>query len=276
MVKVTKHAGAQQEFDRKKMEKSYENIAQELLTKCPFEDFKQQMQNYLIEGISTNDLVKMMIKTAVNLITIENTDRQLIAGRIATMDLYKHASRNRKISLEDIYTPEAYLAFFEEYVQEAKYDPDFFSHYSREDILEAGKHIVRSRDMEYGYTTVSMFKKRYLLNPNKIIKELPQEMYMSVALFLAIPEAKEKRLEVAFQMYEYISSQKISLPTPTLMNARTKFHQLSSCFKLNLDDDLRAIYHGVENIAQISKFGGGVGVYLGNVRCKGSDIRGVK
>ena len=98
-------------------------------------------------------------------------------------------------------------------------------------------------------------KKRYLLNPNKIIWELPQEMYMSVALFLAIPEEKSERLEVAIQIYNNISTQKISLPTPTLMNARTNFHQLSSCFKLNVDDDLRSIYHNIENMAQISKFG---------------------
>jgi len=88
-----------------------------------------------------------------------------------------------------------------------------------------------------------MYNKRYLLNPNKIVKELPQEMYMTVALFLAIPEKKEDRLEVALKIYEYCSSQKISLPTPTLLNARTNFSQLSSCFKLNLDDDLRSIYH---------------------------------
>jgi len=100
-----------------------------------------------------------------------------------------------------------------------------------------------------------MYKKRYLLNPNKIIKELPQEMYMSVALFLAIPEKKENRLALAFKIYEYCAEGKISLPTPTLLNARTNYHQLSSCFKLNVDDDLRSIYHNIENMAQISKFG---------------------
>lgn len=136
--------------------------------------------------------------------------------------------------------------------------------------------------MNYNYTTTLMLKKRYLLNPNKIYKELPQEMYMSIALFLAIPEEKDlgpgkgKRMEVALKIYDYCSTQKISLPTPTLMNARTNFHQLSSCFKLNVDDDLRSIYHNIENMAQISKFGGGIGVYLGNVRSKGSDIRGVQ
>jgi ribonucleoside-diphosphate reductase alpha chain len=110
--------------------------------------------------------------------------------------------------------------------------------------------------MEYGYTTLLMLKKRYLLNPNKIVKELPQEMYMSVALFLAIPEKKENRLALAKQIYKYCANQQISLPTPTLLNARTNYNQLSSCFKLNVEDDLRNIYHNVENMAQISKFGG--------------------
>ncbi|HBB04670.1 TPA: hypothetical protein DCZ39_07425 [Patescibacteria group bacterium] len=120
--------------------------------------------------------------------------------------------------------------------------------------MQVGHYLSKETDMDYNYTTTLMLKKRYLLNPNKIYKELPQEMYMSIALFLAIPEPKEKRIEVALKIYEYCSTQKISLPTPTLMNARTNFHQLSSCFKLNVDDDLRSIYHNIENMAQISKF----------------------
>lgn len=130
--------------------------------------------------------------------------------------------------------------------------------------------------MEYNYTTVLMFKKRYLLNPNKVINELPQEMYMAAALFLAIPEKDEDRLQVAIDIYHACSRQEISLPTPTLLNARSNFHQLSSCFKMNIGDDLRSIYHNVENIAQVSKFGGGCGVYVGHVRSKGASIRGNK
>ena len=101
-------------------------------------------------------------------------------------------------------------------------------------------------------------------------------MYMAVALFLAVPESKETRLKTAIEMYKIIATQKLSLATPCLMNARRKFHQLSSCFKLSVDDDLRAIYHNIENIAQISKFGGGVGTYLGHIRSKGASIRWVK
>lgn len=130
--------------------------------------------------------------------------------------------------------------------------------------------------MGYGYTTILSLSKRYLLNPNKVVHELPQELYMSVALFYAIPEPAERRVEFALKVYEYCSQQKISLATPALNNPRTNWHQLSSCFKINVDDDLRAIYHAVEDIAQISKFGGGLGVYLGNIRAQGAEIRGIR
>jgi len=84
-----------------------------------------------------------------------------------------------------------------------------------------------------------MLSKRYLANLNGIVKELPQEMYMMASLFLALPEPKETRLKVALDFYNVTSTQKLSLATPTLMNARTKVHQLASCFVLNCDDDLR-------------------------------------
>lgn len=136
------------------------------------------------------------------------------------------------------------------------YYKDFYKYYSEADILEAGKHIRAEIDTTYGHTTALSLNKRYLLNPNKVIRELPQEMYMSVALFLAIPEKDEDRLAFALKAYEQLANQKISLATPSLLNSRTNYHQLSSCFKLNVDDDLRSIYHSVENIAQISKFAG--------------------
>jgi ribonucleoside-diphosphate reductase alpha chain len=160
------------------------------------------------------------------------------------------------MDIKKIYEAKHYLSLFKEYVKAGLYSKDFFDYYSEEDILEAGKYLKKENDFEYNYTTMMMYRKRYLLNPNKVIKELPQEMYMSVALFLAMPEAKEDRLKIAKEIYDYCSTGKISLPTPTLLNARTNFHQLSSCFKFNIDDDLRAIYHSIENMAQVSKFGG--------------------
>jgi ribonucleoside-diphosphate reductase alpha chain len=273
---VTKHNTAKETFSREKIENTFKKAAIGFETSCSFDDIKKELEKYLMENISTKDITKLLIKAAINLISIQNTHWQLVAGRLLTMDLYKQAMRNRNIPIENIYSNQNFSQHFQQYIQQKKYYQNFMEYYSPEDIQKAGSYLKKENDFAYGYTTALMIKKRYLLNPNNNIHELPQEMYMAIALFLAIPESPETRLETAFAIYDACATQKISLPTPTLMNARTNFHQLSSCFKLNVDDDLRSIYHNIENMAQISKFGGGIGVYLGNIRSKGSDIRGVR
>jgi ribonucleoside-diphosphate reductase alpha chain len=275
-LEITKADGKKETFDREKIKSTYKRVSFGLHRKCKFETLEESLKKYIVDGMHTKDIIRMMIKSAIDLISVENTAWQYIAGRLTTIDLYKEASRNRGISISDIYSPQAYKTLFDEYIQRGWYYKDFYKYYSEADILQAGKKLNATTDFSYNYTTLTAYKKRYLLNPNKVIRELPQEMYMSVALFLALPEKKESRLATAFEIYEYCSQGMISLPTPTLLNARTNFHQLSSCFVLNADDDLRSIYHTIENIAQISKYGGGVGVYLGNVRSKGGSIRGIK
>ncbi len=255
-LKILKSNGKKEDFDIEKVKQAYKRVSFGLARVCRFEELETSLKKYLVEGMKTSDILNMMVKSAIDLITVENTSWQYIAGRLTTIDLYKEASKNRDMNIKKIYDPKEYKKLFDEYIKKELYYKDFYKYYSEDDILEAGKHLEKDTDLSYNYTTLLMYKKRYLLNPNKVMKELPQEMYMSVALFLAIPEPKDKRLETALKIYEYCSTGKISLPTPTLLNARTNYHQLSSCFKLNVDDDLRSIYHNVENMAQISKFGG--------------------
>ncbi len=275
-LKVIKSNGTKENFTVTKIKKVFDRAAVGYEKQCSFSDFIEAFKKNIVEDIKTTDIHKLIIKTCIDLISVENIFWSNIASRLFTANLYKEASRNRKISIADIYTPESYLALFEEYIKDGLYYKDFFKYYSKEEILEAGKYLSLDTDDAYEYTTVVSLDKRYLQNPNGVIKELPQEIYMSAALFLAIPEKKKGRLKFALEIYEACSTQKISLPTPTLLNSRTNYHQLSSCFKLNIGDDLRAIYHGIENMAQISKFGGGMGVYLGNIRAREGMIRGVK
>lgn len=273
---VTKKDGSKEVFDPKKLKAVFDRASKGFEEQCDFADLMQAFKKNLIEEIQTDDIEKLLVKTCIDLVTVENIAWQHIAARILLGGLYKQATTNRQIEQKDVYTPESYKALFDEYVKNGLYYKKFYDYYTEEDILEAGKRLAIETDESYEYTTIVSCIKRYLLNPNKVVKELPQEMYMSIALFLAIPEPAETRLQFAFDVYEHCSKQRISLPTPTLLNSRTNFHQLSSCFKINIDDDLRGIYHAVENMAQISKFGGGVGVYLGNIRARGASIRGVK
>lgn len=274
-LRVTKKDGSTEIFDIKKLKKVFDRASKGLEDECEFSDLMEAFKKNLIDDIKTEDIEKLLVKTCIDLVTVENIAWQHIAARILLGGLYKKAGKNRNIGHDEIYTPESYKALFDAYIEEGLYYKDFYKYYTPEDILEAGQHLRKETDEEYEYTTIVSCSKRYLLNPNKNIRELPQEMYMSIALFLAIPEEKESRLEFALRIYEHCSRQRISLPTPTLMNSRTNFHQLSSCFKINIDDDLRGIYHAVENMAQISKYGGGIGVYLGNIRARGAMIRGM-
>lgn len=275
-LKVTKSDGTKEPFDMSKIKSTYQRIVNGLEKSCPFAEIENVLKTYIVDWIKTSDITKLLIKASIDLISIENVNWQYIASRFMAIDLYKEATKNREIILDDIYTWNSYKTLFDDYIKKGLYYKDFYKYYSEEDIIKAWEYIKDERDFDYTYTTLLMLKKRYLLNPNKVIMELPQEMYMSIALFLAIPEEKSKRLAVAKKIYDYCSTQKLSLPTPTLLNARTNFQQLSSCFKLNIDDDLRAIYHNIENMAQISKFGGWIWVYLGNLRSKGWKIRWIE
>lgn len=270
---IIKHDWRKEHFSMAKIKKTYDFVAKELEKNCPFSFIEEKMKSYIVDWVKSEDITKLIIKSAIDLISVDNTKWQNIAWRFATLDLYKKATRNRKIENWQVYSWKNFKDLFDTYIDKWLYYKDFYKHYSEEDIFRAWEYLDQNRDFEYNYSTVLMYWKRYLLNPNKHVMELPQEMYMAAALFLAIPEKKNMRLKTAIQIYEYCSSQKISLPTPTLMNARTNYQQLSSCFVLNLDDDLRSIYHNVENMAQISKFGWWVWSYLWHIRSQWWYIR---
>ncbi len=275
-LQVVKRDGSMATFDIEKLKTVFDRVSRGYEEECTFEELYESFKNMVVDRISTDDILRGLRKSCIDLVSIENTNWQHIAGRITACLLYKQACRNRNITETDIYSVESFITHFDDYIANKHYYTDFRNYYSEADLRELAEAIDPQRDFTYGYSTMLSMEKRYLLNPNGIIKELPQEMYLAVAMFLAVPEDDSKRVSIAKDIYDVISTMKLSLPTPTLLNARTNYHQLSSCFKLNIDDDLRAIYHGFENMAQISKFGGGVGVYLGHIRSRGGFIRGVK
>jgi ribonucleoside-diphosphate reductase alpha chain len=274
-LKIKKSNWKTEDFDIEKIRETYKKVSYKLARICKFETLEESLKKYIVEWMKTSDITEMMIKSAIDLISVENTSWQFIAWRLSLINLYKEASKNRKMDLNKIYEAKHYKDLFKDYVKKGLYYKKFYDYYSEEDIVEAGKYLKKEYDFDYNYTTMMMYKRRYLLNPNKKVFELPQEMYMSVALFLAIPEEKENRLLFAKKIYDACATWKISLPTPTLLNARTNFHQLSSCFKFNVDDDLRAIYHSIENMSQVSKFGWWIWVYLWNIRSRWWSIRWV-
>ena len=134
--------------------------------------------------------------------------------------------------------------------------------------------IDDTRDKLFTWAGLDLLLSRYVIHTRShVAMESPQELFMGVAMHLGMKE-KENRLTIVRRFYDMLSLQKVTMATPTLANARKPYHQLSSCFIDTVPDSLDGIYTSISNFAEVSKFGGGMGMYLGKVRARGSSIRG--
>ena len=127
------------------------------------------------------------------------------------------------------------------------------------------------------FSGLDLLLKRYVIKSyaGKVLERV-QEMFLGIALHLALPEKKEDRLLWVRRIYDLLSRLEVTMATPTLSNARKPNHQLSSCFIDTVPDSLDGIYRSLDNFSQVSKFGGGMGMYFGKVRATGGNIRGFK
>ncbi len=275
-MNVTKSNWELQEFSWEKIEAFYKRVNHWLNVKCPFSSIKENLSTYLVENISTEDINKMIVKSAIDLISTQNISWQNIAWRMTMRNLYKQWSRTNGVPHKEKYTGDRLIELISNYTARGLYNKKIKETYSEDEMRELAKEMKEEYDMSYIYGTVMMYSKRYLINIKGEIRELPQHLYLLNAMFLGINEKPEERIAFVKALYKMTTTGEISLPTPTLLNARTPNSQLSSCFIMTPADDLRSIYHNIEGMAQISKNWWGIGVYMGNIRSKGSFIKKVK
>ena len=165
-IRVKKSNGDVQAFDEQKLKDTWAIAAKGIEDRCKFEDLINLFNITLIDGLDTEQILKNLRKSAIDSISVENAEWQLVAGRLYSMEFYKKAMRSRNITLDDIYTPEAWIAHFDDYLDKGYYSTKFLENYSREEIKDAANWIDKARDFEYGYSTTLAFNKRYLLNRN--------------------------------------------------------------------------------------------------------------
>ena len=243
-------------------------------------DAKIQFRN----GISTKEIQQLLIRTAAEKVSPQAPQWQYVAARLLLYDLYKEVGHIRGYKVKDKingkykpYNPDSFYRLVKTYAEMGIYGDYLLREYTEEDFNTLARYIDPDRDLLFNYTGIKVLADRYLVRDEEgNIVELPQEMYMLVAMTLAIPEKKEERLKYAKLFYDLMSKHEISLATPTLMNARRTHTQLSSCFVLTVDDDLYDIFDNVQKAGQISKFAGGLGIYLGKIRAMGAPIRKFK
>ncbi|NPB07385.1 MAG: ribonucleoside-diphosphate reductase subunit alpha, partial [Aquificae bacterium] len=222
------------------------------------------------DGITTKEIQELLIKTAAEKVSAENPHWTYAAARLLLYDLYKDVAHIRGYSLRDDlgkyrpYNKKSFYKLIKEYAERGIYGSYLLEAYTEEEINRLAGYIKPERDLYFTYTGIKILYDRYLVRDEEgRVIELPQEMYMLVAMTLALPEKKEERVEWAKRFYDLLSEHLVTVATPTLMNARRPFTQLSSCFVLTVDDDLYDIFDNIKKAGMISKFAGGLGVYLG-------------
>ncbi|MEK4523603.1 ribonucleoside-diphosphate reductase subunit alpha [Psychrobacillus sp. FSL W7-1457] len=195
-----------------------------------------------------------------------------VASRIYLAEVYSQQAERRNTTADAVYTK------FAENVRilakKGIYNPSIMESYSNEELEQLGNLLVAKRDFLFTYIALKTLLDRYVAKDfNKNIVELPQERWLVIAMTL-MKDEKVNRLEKIKEAYWAMSNLYMTVATPTLSNAGKPHGQLSSCFIDTVDDSLQGIYDSNTDVATLSKFGGGIGVYMGKVRSRGSSIRG--
>ena len=249
----------------KKISSDYTSVEYSLLL------LSDKFKSFCKDDMKQADKLSALVKAAVEMTTQEAPNWEFIAARLLSYKLNcSIAAFEESVSVHSFYDKLRYLT------DERLYGEYILASYSPEEIAQAATFIKEERNDLLNYSGLDLLMKRYLIRTynNKPIESI-QEMYLGIALHLAINEKEDRMLWVQ-KFYDILSKLEVTMATPTLSNARKPFHQLSSCFIDTVPDSLEGIYRSLDNFAQVSKFGGGMGMYFGKVRAAGGKIRGFK
>ncbi len=263
MITVIKRNGRTEPLDITKIQK-YTSAAVKGLDNVSQSELEVDAQIQFRDGITSEEIQKTLIKTAVDKIDIDAPSWTFVASRLFLFNLYHQVNG---------FTGYGSLSkYMERGEQEGRILKGLREMYDL-DMLE--KHIVPERDLEFNYLGVKTLYDRYLIKDRKNNPiELPQHMFMAISMFLA--QNEEDRHGWAIKFYDMISKFEVMLATPTLSNARTTRHQLSSCYIGSSPDNIEGIFDSYKEMAMLSKFGGGIGWDWTQVRSMGSSIDGHK
>ena len=262
-MKVIKRSGRSEEVDISKIRK-YTTEAVAGLKNVSLSELELDAQIQFRDGISTAEIQDTLIKTAVEKIDVDRPDWTFVAARLFLYSLHKRVSgTNGYNHLRD---------YFERGEREGRILLGLKERYDLDDLND---YIKPERDLQFTYLGIKTLYDRYLIKDKKGEPiELPQQMFMGIAMFLAQNEFNPQ--EWAKKFYDLISKFEVMLATPTLSNARTTRHQLSSCYIGSTSDNIEGIFDSYKEMALLSKFGGGVGWDWSKVRAMGGSIDGHK
>jgi ribonucleoside-diphosphate reductase alpha chain len=221
------------------------------------------------DGISTQEIQQILIKSAADLISLEKPNYQYVAARLLLFSLRKQL--NRKLWDH----PHIYEQV-QKGIKLGVYDKDLLKWYDKRDFDRMEQWIVHERDYEFTYAGLRQVIDKYLVQDRSTgaVYETPQFMYMLIAATVFHNYPKSTRLTYIKKYYRAISKHLINIPTPVMAGVRTPLKQYASCVLVDSDDTLPSIFTSDMAIGRYVAQRAGIGINAGRIRGINSRIRG--
>ena len=221
------------------------------------------------DGITTEDIQQILIKSANDLITLESPNYQYVAARLLLFSL-------RKRLFHRLWEHPKFLDHIKSCIKKGMYDEDILVNYTEAEIDRLNGFIDHERDYNFTYAGLRQVMDKYLVQDRSTgdIFETPQFMYMMIAATLFAKYPKDKRLTYVKKYYDAVSKFKINIPTPVMAGVRTPLRQFASCVLVDSDDTLQSIFSSDMAIGRYVAQRAGIGINAGRIRGINSRIRG--
>ena len=220
-------------------------------------------------GITTDEIQKILIRSASDLISLENPNYQYVASRLLLFSLRKQIYRK----LWD--HPHIY-EHVKKGVDIGVYDSEILNWYDKKDFDRMENWITHERDYDFTYAGLRQVIDKYLVQDRSTgqVFETPQFMYMLISATLFAKYPKNKRMSYVRKYYDAISKFKINIPTPVMAGVRTPIRQYASCVLVDVDDTLPSIFSSDMAIGNYVAQRAGIGINAGRIRGINARIRG--
>ncbi len=223
------------------------------------------------DGISTDNIQEILVRSASDLVSLDNPNYQFVAARLLLFGLYKQVfGPDWKHGFPDV------RVHLVEGISKCIYDQDLIDKYSNEEWDKIDKFIDHGRDYLFTYAGLRQVADKYLVQDRSSnrVYETPQYAYILVAATIFADYPKETRLEYVKRYYNAISKHKINVPTPILAGVRTPLRQFASCVLIDSDDSLNSIFSSDMAIGRYVAQRAGIGINAGRIRGINAKIRG--
>jgi ribonucleoside-diphosphate reductase alpha chain len=273
-INVVKRSGKKEPLNIEKVHRMVEEACKGLTgVSSSHIEMNSGLQFY--DSITTEDIQKILIKSASDLISLDSPNYQYAAARLLLFSTVKKVFGKMDKNHEWFIFYPSLKQHIDNCVDHKVYDPAIKEYYTQEEIDKCDSFIKHERDKDFTYAGLQQVVDKYLVQDriNGNLYETPQFMYMLIAMTIFHNYPEETRLQYVKKYYDAISTFKISLPTPIIAGVRTNIRQYASCVLIDVGDSLPSIFSSASALGYYVARRAGIGLNFGRIRGIGSRIR---